>query len=134
MAKFQDKVYEQIGMNLALGMNQAEAVSRATGKDQETVSKYAYQIVKHDMVVAALAHYQEKFREKAYVEKDMLESEAAKAIFTEDLKPNEKLAYMRFIAELNGFFAKDKARQQDSDTKRGSAMIALANKVNGNVE
>lgn len=135
MPSYSKKTKEQIGRNLALGMSNDLAVAQATGKDKTAVNKYAYKVVQHEDVQAAMELYSKEFQKRSFVTKEMLEAKLASMIFRgedEELKPMETIAAMKLVADLNGHTAKAKQGQQNADTKRGTALSNMANKFHGN--
>lgn len=140
MAKFSDQTYKKIGMNLALGMSQDAAVASATGRDKVAVNKYAYQVCKHDIVQRALEEYSEQFQKQAFVTKEMLEAKAAEMVFGRDeegnplCKASDQLGWAKFIGDLNGLTATARAKEKNADTRRGEALVNMANKINGNMQ
>ncbi len=130
--KYSKQTYDKIGKNLALGMPQDLSVALATGKDKGAVNKYAYQICGRETVQAAYAFYCREFQKRAFVDKELLEATAAAEIWKAkgetELKPLEKLAYMKFIADINGHNAKDRGQAAKRSITLTNTLLNLTNK------
>ena len=119
-------------MNLALGMSKDDAVAKATGKSKEQVNKYAYAVVKNKKVVEAYDAYIEQFRKKAYVTKELLEAEAARMVFQDKkISHKDKLGFMRFIADINGYKARDKNQEDANKIKTSELLLGMTNEIKG---
>ena len=131
MSSYSKKTYEQIGMNLALGMSQDLAVATATGKDKTAVNKYAYKVCQHETVIEAMEAYEAEFKKNAIADKSVVEARLLQKVFGDEYeKPSDELGAMKLLAAMNGWLSKDKVADKNAATNRGNAIANMAHKFN----